>query len=169
MSGAAETTGFVPDAENTRLLRDAFGRFTTGVTIVTVAGEDGPVAITANSFSSLSLDPPLVLWSPDKGSRRFGHFAHATNYVIHVLAADQADLCFGVSKDAWTLGAHDLELNAAGVPVIPGALARFDCTREATHEGGDHVIVVGRVDRCELRDGAPLVFYAGKTVRLAQD
>ncbi|WPY94185.1 flavin reductase family protein [Limimaricola variabilis] len=169
MSAAAEITGFVPDAENTRLLRDAFGRFATGVTIVTVAGEDGPVAITANSFSSLSLDPPLVLWSPDKGSRRFGHFANATHYAIHVLSADQADLCFGVSKDAWKLGDHDLECNASGVPVIPGALARFDCTREATHDGGDHVIVVGRVDRAELRDGAPLVFYAGKPVRLAQD
>ncbi|WP_341211583.1 flavin reductase family protein [uncultured Limimaricola sp.] len=169
MSASAEITGFVPDAGNTRLLRDAFGRFATGVTIVTVAGEEGPVAITANSFSSLSLDPPLVLWSPDRGSRRFEHFAHATNYVIHVLAEGQAELCFGVSKDAWKLGEHDLELNEAGVPVIPGALARFDCTREATHEGGDHVIVVGRVDRCELRDGAPLVFYAGKTVRLAQD
>jgi flavin reductase (DIM6/NTAB) family NADH-FMN oxidoreductase RutF len=169
MSAAAEIPGFVPDAENTRLLRDAFGRFATGVTIVTVAGEDGPVAITANSFSSLSLDPPLVLWSPDRKSRRFGHFAHATHYVIHVLAAEQADLCFGVSKDAWKLGEHDLELNAEGVPVIPGALARFDCTREATHDGGDHVIVVGRVDRCEMRDGTPLVFYAGKTVRIAQD
>ena len=53
--------------------------------------------------------------------------------------------------------------------MIPGALARFDCTREATHDGGDHVIVVGRVDRCEMRDGTPLVFYAGKTVRIAQD
>ncbi|MGR3464317.1 flavin reductase family protein [Limimaricola sp.] len=169
MTARTDITGFVPDADNKRLLRDAFGRFATGVTIVTVADAAGPVAITANSFSSLSLDPPLVLWSPDKGSRRFDRFAHAQSYAIHVLAEDQAELCFGVSKDAGKLGDHALETNAAGVPVIPGALARFDCTREATHDGGDHVIVVGRVDRAELRDGAPLVFFAGKPVRLAQD
>ncbi len=165
-----ETKGFVPDAGNTRRLRDAFGRFATGVTIVTVQSEDGPIAITANSFSSVSLDPPLVLWSPDRNSRRFGYFEAADRYAIHVLAVEQADLCFAVSKDAGGLAGVELNRNSDGVPVIANCLARFDCTRVATHEGGDHIIVVGRVDRAEMRDeGEPLAFFAGKTGRFVQD
>ncbi len=165
-----QNAGFVPDAGNTRALRDAFGRFATGVTIVTVPGPDGPVAITANSFSSLSLDPPLVLWSPDKASRRFGQFVDAEHYAIHVLAAEQIDVCFAVSKDAGGLAGLPLGRNAAGVPVIENCLARFDCSRFACHDGGDHVILVGRVDRAEMRDdGEPLAFFAGKTGRFLKD
>ena len=96
-------TSFTPDAENTRLLRDAFGRFATGVTVVTAMSEDGPVGITANSFTSVSLDPPMVLWSPSKTSRRFPYFDKATHYAIHVLAAEQETLCWGFAKDAFAL------------------------------------------------------------------
>ncbi len=157
---------FEPTTQNQRNLRDAFGRFATGVTIVTVATPDGPVAITANSFSSVSLDPPLVLWSPDKSSRRFPFFAEAEHFAIHVLASDQDDLCWRVARDMWGIGAKDVAWNNEGVPVLTHYLARFDCHRHATYDGGDHDIVVGRVLRAGLREeGDALGFFKGKMNR----
>ncbi|SFR53390.1 NADH-FMN oxidoreductase RutF, flavin reductase (DIM6/NTAB) family [Yoonia tamlensis] len=154
---------FVPDANNTRQLRDAFGRFATGVTIVTVATPNGPMAITANSFSSLSLDPPLVLWAPDKGSRRFAHFAQAEHFAIHVLAADQEDLCWRIARDGAGLAEMAPATNAEGVPVLAGCLARFECRHYASYDGGDHEIVVGQVLRAAQRDdGDALTFFRGK-------
>lgn len=91
---------FIPHKDDTRTLRDAFGRFATSVTVVTCDSPDGPVCITANSFSSLSLDPPLVMWAGDRNSRRFPYFHKARHFSVHVLSADQAELCFGCSKDA---------------------------------------------------------------------
>ena len=82
-------TDFIPDETNGRLLRAAFSKFASGVTVVTAMSEEGPVGITANSFSSLSIDPPLVIWSPSVGSRRFPYFENAEYFAIHVLAADQ--------------------------------------------------------------------------------
>ena len=159
---------FVPDESNTRLLRDAFGRFATGVTIVTAATQTSVVAITANSFSSVSLAPPLVLWSPDKNSRRFSYFENATDYAIHVLATDQDDLCWNVARDAFALNDLDLNLNAEGVPVIENCLARFECTKTAVYEGGDHVIMLGQVNRAEMREeGDPLAFFKGQIGRFA--
>ncbi|SHM25665.1 flavin reductase family protein [Roseibium suaedae] len=153
---------FAPDQENTRLLRDAFGRFATGVTVVTAPSQDGPVGITANSFSSVSLDPPLVLWAPDKGSRRFQYFEAAEHYAIHVLSHEQAALCQGFARNAHAFEALDFSLNAHGVPLIHNCLARFECARFAAYEGGDHLIVLGRVVKAEMRDGDALTFFAGK-------
>lgn len=154
---------FVPDPENPRALRDAFGRFATGVTIVTVASDQGPVAITANSFSSVSMNPPLVLWSPDKSSRRFAHFAGAEHFAIHILAADQDDLCWRVAKDMHGIGAQDWVENAEGVPVLKHCLARFECRRHAVYDGGDHDIVVGEVLRASVSEaGDALGFFKGK-------
>ena len=127
---------FVPEPSNGRALRDAFGLFATGVTIVTTSGPEGCVAITANSFSSVSMEPPLVLWSPARASRRYPLFAGAEHYAIHVLAADQQDLAWAVAKDAGALLGTQLDQNAEGVPVLPACLARFDCRRHAVHEAG---------------------------------
>ena len=164
-----ERKRFIPHPENDRLLRDAFGRFATGVTIVTTAVDDGCIAITANSFSSVSLDPPLVLWSPSRKSKRFVHFVEAEHYAIHVLAADQRELAFNVAKDGGALLRAPLGTNAEGVPILDDCLARFDCARNAVHDGGDHAIVVGRVLHAELRDGDPLAFYSGKVARIDID
>ncbi|MDO6591171.1 flavin reductase [Loktanella sp. D2R18] len=159
----ATETSFVPDPSNPRQLRDAFGRFATGVTIVTVATQDGPMAITANSFSSLSLEPPLVMWAPDKSSRRYAHFAQAEHFAIHVLASDQEDLCWRVARDGAGLLANELTTNAEDVPVLSGCLARFECRRYASYDGGDHDIVVGQVLRAAQReDGDALTFFKGK-------
>lgn len=159
---------FVPAPDNTRLLRDAFGRFATGVTIVTAASEQGVVAITANSFTSVSLTPPLVLWSPDRNSRRFPYFEEARHYAIHVLAADQDDLCWQVAKDAFGLNHLQLAQNKNGVPLLENCLARFECTRSAIHDGGDHAIVLGHVDRATMREeGDALTFYKGQMGQIA--
>lgn len=155
----AET--FLPD-DDTRGFRDALGAFATGVTIVTTRGPEGPVGITANSFASVSLDPPLVLWSPAKASSRYAFFERAPFFAIHVLAEDQKDIAdaFTRSKDAfagldWTPDAQD-------VPLISGCLARFDCALQIAHDAGDHLIVVGRVLRGIRRAGAPLLFQGGR-------
>ncbi|MBC7137729.1 MAG: flavin reductase family protein [Defluviimonas sp.] len=143
-------------------LREALGRYATGVTIITAAGPQGPVGITANSFTSLSLDPPLVLWCPARSSSRFAVFAGAAHYAIHVLGADQLALCrrFAISggdvADAFEGTAPE------GQPLLPGCLARFDCRAHALHEGGDHAILVGEVLRAETRAGDPLLFWGGR-------
>lgn len=160
---------FAPDPNNPRQLRDAFGKFATGITVVTCADDTGRAAcITANSFSSLSLTPPLVMWAPDKGSRRFQIFRNAQRYAIHVLAAEQADLCRACAGDAYALRDFTYLENDAGVPLIPGCLTRFECHQVACHEAGDHVIIIGEVDKVEMRDGNALAFFAGSYGQFAQ-
>ena len=162
MQSPDQPTVFTPDADSSRKLRDAFGKFATGVTVITAPSADGPVAIVANSFSSVSLDPALVLWSVDKTARRYPYFEAADHYAIHVLAAEQQDLCQLAARDAHVLAQHPHDVNADGVPLIEHCLARFECRRVAAHEAGDHVIIVGQVQRTQMRDGAPLTFFGGQ-------
>lgn len=149
-----------------RAYRTALGAFATGVTVVTVPSADGPIGITANSFASVSLDPPLVLWSPAKESKRFKYFSDAPHFAIHVLDAHQQDICTGFTHDKaafdgldWVRGDHD-------VPHIRGCLARFECSLETTHDAGDHVIIIGRVTGASFREGLPLLFQAGRFVAI---
>lgn len=167
--GGAEMGGFTPDAANTRAFRDALGSFATGVTVVTVQGPSGPMGFTANSFASVSLDPPLVLWSVARASSRFAPFAEAEHFAIHVLAADQADLCRTFARAAGRFADDMPPRNAQGVPILNGALARFDCAVHARHEGGDHLILVGRVLNCHHAPAEPLVFSAGRMGRFVGD
>lgn len=161
---------FTPGAENDRLLRDAFGRFATGVTIVTTSHAGKAIGITANSFSSVSMDPALVLWSGSREAGRFGYFEAADHFAIHILSADQCELCWSVAKDATALQALDLAQNAEGVPLIDGALARFECSRYAMYDGGDHAIFVGQVLRASLRqEGDALAFFKGQQGRFVPD
>lgn len=158
---------FVPDAENTRSFRTALGNFPTGITVVTAQSPGGPIGMTVNSFSSVSLDPPLVLWSPAKTSSRHDMFAGATHFAIHVLGADQGDLCSRFTRGG--LGFEDLawHANPEGVPLIPGTLSRFECERASVHDGGDHSILLGRVLRAAHREGEPLCFARGAIGRFA--
>lgn len=159
---------FVPDAQNGRLLRDAFGRFATGVTVVTAASDDGCAAMTANSFSSISMDPPLVMWAPARASSRFPMFAEAAHFAVHVLAADQADLAWTVARNRNALDEAGLTQNPEGVPVLDRCLARFDCGLFAMHEAGDHMIVVGRVLRAQITEGEPLAFFGGQIAGISR-
>ncbi len=160
--GGIPQIGIVPDAANARVFRDALGRFATGVTLVTIEGPDGPMGFIANSFASLSLDPALVLWSPAKASQRYPFFATARHYAIHVLGQNHADLPARFSRGGQGFAGLDWQGNDEGVPVLPGAIARFDCVQHATHDGGDHLIIVGHVLRLSLEEGEPLVFAKGR-------
>lgn len=160
--GAPAAASFVPDLDHKRAFRDALGQFTTGVTLITVAGQSGPMGFIANSFSSLSIDPPLVMWSLARASRRFAHFATAAQFSIHVLGQDQADLLHRFSRDGAGFAGLDYSATAAGVPVLARALARFDCTLHANYDGGDHVILVGLVACVSTQMGVPLVFAKGQ-------
>ena len=151
----------IPGPETSRAFRDALGRFATGVTVITADSEIGPLGITANSFASVSLDPPLILWSPAKSSRRFAAFAEATHFAVHVIGADQMDICQRFSRDGTAFDGTDWELGTRNTPLLNGCLARFECETVATHDGGDHEIVVARVMRASWRDGLPLVFSQG--------
>lgn len=158
----ALTHSFEPTLDNSRDFRAALGRFGTGVTVVTCDTGDGPLGITANSFASVSLDPPLVLWSPAKSSSRYPFFMAADHFAIHVVAAEQAGLCMAFARDGnpfdrfdWARGDHD-------VPLLNNCLSRFECTKTAEYDGGDHSIVVARVTKVTSRDGDPLLFYSGR-------
>ena len=153
---------FSPTADTTRLLRHAFGRFATGVTIVTAKTEDGVIGMTANSFSSLSLEPALVMWSPAIESSRFKYFATTPHFAIHILSDQQKDICEAFAKNGHAFNEIHHSLNAHGVPLIDNCLARFECSHVATHPAGDHVIVVGQAEDVTFQDGKPLAFYAGK-------
>lgn len=168
MQDPNQPTVFTPDENSGRQLRDAFGKFATGITVITAASADGPVSIVANSFSSVSLDPALVLWSVDRAARRFPYFDAADHYAIHVLAAEQQDLCTQVARNVHALNDIAHAVNADGVPLLDHCLARFECRRVAAHDTGDHVIVVGQVQRTAMRDGAPLTFFAGNYGTLPQ-
>lgn len=153
---------FEPGEGTSRAFRDALGRFATGVTVVTCDSEIGPIGITANSFASVSLDPPLVLWSPAKGSRRFDAFINAEHFAIHVMAQEQAGICSGFATDGKAFGGFDWHACSKGVPLISHCLSRFECSREAVHDAGDHAIILGRVTRVSTQGGTPLMFYSGK-------
>lgn len=153
-------TSFSPK-DDPRAFRNALGRYATGVTIIT-AREDGvPIGITANSFASLSLDPPLILWSPAKASARHDAFLAADAFNVHVLAANQRHVAEAFSKSKLGFDGLDMTSNAANVPLIGGSIAVFECIKHAAHDGGDHTLIIGEVIKAARKDGAPLVFVDG--------
>lgn len=153
-------TSFDPAADSDSF-RATLGRFPTGVTAITTDSPDGPVAIIANSFASVSLDPPLVLWSPAKASHRFEYFVNSRRFAVNVLAADQRDICTAILKSKTAITDIPHHLSHCGMPLINQAVASFECTLHATHDAGDHVIIVGEVTKCHHTPGAPMVFHAG--------
>ena len=158
---------FAPTAANQRLFRNALGRFATGVAVVTAGAEaGGPVGVTINSFSSVSLDPPLVLWSLARSSSRRARFEAAERTAIHVLAEEQTAICEGFASSASAFDSGDWGGDANGTPLLEGCLARFECRKYATYDGGDHVIFVAEVVKAAMRRGGrPLVFADGGYIR----
>lgn len=151
-------------AIDTRAFRNALGCFSTGIVVVTAGAPDACRGITVNSFASLSLDPPLVLWCIAKSSRRYETFTKAAEFTVSVLAGSQREAaeCIAVAGEG-ELGDVVLEPAESGPPAVAGALAVFGCAREAVYDGGDHSIIVGRVLRFSQREsGTPLVFFRGR-------
>jgi flavin reductase (DIM6/NTAB) family NADH-FMN oxidoreductase RutF len=151
-----------------RELRDALGRFATGLTVVTTMTADGPLGITANSFASVSLEPPLVLWSPARKSWRFPAFEAASHFAIHVLSAGQRGLAERFSRPG-DLGFDGVDFTPGfgDAPLLAGCCARFECRHEAGYDGGDHLIVVGLVLRLTQADLPPLLYHRGRYRGLA--
>lgn len=152
---------FEPHDDNHRLFRDALGRFASGVTVVTAHTPQGPVGMTANSFTSVSMEPPLVLWCPAKSSSRYALFAGAKDFAIHVLAANQQKEALAFARSGTAFDAMDVDVTDRGVPIFNDCLARFECQTYGLHDAGDHSIMVGLVRHAAFRNGAPLVFSQG--------
>lgn len=152
-----------PAALPDRRFRDAMAQFATGVTIVTArATDEAFVGFTANSFNSVSLDPPLVIWSLARRSRSLAVFEGAQRYAVNVLAHDQIDLARRFSRPhADRFAGVDFRCGAAGAPLIEGCVAWLECRHHALHPAGDHMLFIGAVDACAFRPAAPLVWHAG--------
>lgn len=155
---------------DSRQLRSALGTFTTGVTVVTALDSDGTArGMTANSFSSVSLDPPLVLWSIGKDALAFNAFTCCRHFVVHVLKQGQRDLSTRfATREARSFDDLQMEHGVGGVPMFSDYLARFQCELHECLPGGDHVIVVGKVLALDHREGEPLLFYGGKYRELSE-
>jgi flavin reductase (DIM6/NTAB) family NADH-FMN oxidoreductase RutF len=153
-----------------RAFRTALGSFPTGVAVVTATRGTAPVGITVNSFTSVSLDPPLVLWCIDRKSDRYDVFTKAGGYTISVLGTCHEAVSSRLAKQGeHKLDGIELRPTKLGPPALADALAVFECSREAIHEGGDHAILIGRVLRFHRHEaGAPLVFFKGKYGALAE-
>lgn len=156
---------------DTRAFRDALGQFPTGVAVVTAAGgpETSHIGITVNSFSAVSLEPPLVLWCIDRRSRRHDPFVGAPGFTVSILSAAHK----AVSARLAGAGEHNLDglkllQTELGPPALADCLAVFECAREQVVTAGDHSVLIGRVLRFHRpEEGAPLVFFRGRYSGLA--
>ncbi|WP_171207660.1 MULTISPECIES: flavin reductase family protein [unclassified Ruegeria] len=153
---------FIPTPDQSGAFREALGCFGTGVTVVTASAPDGPRAITVNSFASVSLDPPLVLWCLAKDSNRFETFSTCSHYAIHVMAQDQQEQALNFARDGLDFSHAEWSADEAGRPVLADCLARFDCRLFDRHDAGDHLILIGHVEKVLHRKGQGLIFKRGQ-------
>ena len=153
---------FIPGPETARAFRDALGCFSSGVTVVTTVTPTGPAGMTANSFSSVSIDPPLILWSVAKATRRYASFFEAERFAVHVLADNQLDYAKQFATFGDPFDRFDWAPNDDGVPILSDYLALFDCQVAARHDAGDHTIIVGAVLGAMHHPGSALIFDQGR-------
>jgi flavin reductase (DIM6/NTAB) family NADH-FMN oxidoreductase RutF len=154
----------------TREFRDALGSFATGVCVISANPEGGePFGMTVNSFASVSLDPPLVLWSLQNDSDMYDAFEKTELFAVNILRSDQEDLSNQYAKKGdHALSAGHFEMGASGAPVMPDTLVSLECELQARHPGGDHVILIGRVlELTQRNNGQPLLFCSGSYRQLA--
>jgi flavin reductase (DIM6/NTAB) family NADH-FMN oxidoreductase RutF len=149
---------------DTAHFRQALGQFATGVTVITTRLADGTFrGLTASSFNSVSLDPPLVLWSLSNAANSMPIFTGNSHYVVNVLNASQAHLAQRFATrgiDPWE--GVDYQLSRTGQPMLQGAAAWFECHNRSRYPEGDHVIFVGEVEFCEFSPCPPLIYHAGQ-------
>lgn len=152
------------ESSNPREIRNLLGQFATGVTVITTKGKDGRnIGMTANSFSSVSLDPPLILWSLSKTAPSMPDFMDAEYFAIHVLNQNQHDISGNFAKasdDKFAQVSH--KVCERGLPIIDHVLATLVCRNVNQYEGGDHLIFIGQIEHYQFQEGAPLLFHAGK-------
>ena len=157
-----------PEAQQSaRKFRDVLGRFCTGVTVVTSMSDGEPVGMTCQSFSSVSLDPPLVLFCPAKSSRAWPRMQRAGFFCVNLLSHDQLELSNSfAAKGVDKFSGVSWRPSATGAPLLDGVLGWVDCTIYAVHEAGDHYVVIGRVMDLDVEEAPyPLLFYKGEYAR----
>ncbi len=166
-SHAAAVHSTSAEGFNTRDLRNALGSFATGVTIITTRSAPGKLhGMTANSFTSVSLNPPLVLWSSSLYAQSLPAFQEGSHFVVNILAHDQIELSNKFAKTHDDKFADvDHIIPECGAPVLIGAAAHFECRNEFRHYGGDHIIFIGHVERFAYTDKPTLLFCRGKYMR----
>ncbi len=155
-----------------RILRDALGTFATGVTVVTSLGDNGePVGLTANSFTSVSLDPPLLLVCPARSASTTSALEASDHFAINVLRSDQQHIStLFATKGTDRFSEIAFDTCEHGVPIIHDALANFECRKHAVHDGGDHLILIGEITRVRFTpDHDPLLYYGGQYRNLQTD
>jgi len=144
--------------------RQALSQFATGVTVITTRLEDGSFrGLTASSFNSVSLDPPLVLWSLGASANSMPIFSGNSHYVINVLAAGQEELALRFSRRTEDpFAGVEYDLSRTGQPILKGAVAWFECHNRSRYPEGDHVIFVGEVEECAVQPQPALLFHGGR-------
>jgi len=149
-----------------RHFRNALSQFATGVAIITTRAENGAfVGLTATSFNSVSLDPPLVLWSLGNGATSLPLFMENSHYVINILSAHQAAIADRFSRRiANRFEGVEYELSSTGLPILKGVSAWFECANRSRYPEGDHVIFVGQVEHCDANAQPGLMFHGGHYV-----
>jgi flavin reductase (DIM6/NTAB) family NADH-FMN oxidoreductase RutF len=153
-----------------RTFRETLGLFVTGVTVITTRDATGaPVGITANSFNSVSLDPPLILWSVGLNALSLSAFSEAEAFAVHILRDDQAELSQRFAKSgADKFSGLNIEFGLSNVPLLPDCAARLECRPYAKHEAGDHILFIAEVQRLASDPEAmPLVYHGGRYAELA--
>lgn len=154
-----------------RQFRAVLGQFCTGITIITTVDDGEPVGFACQSFAALSLDPPLVLFCPTKGSRSWAAIERTGKFAVNVLTEEQQAVCarFG-SREPDKFAGIDWTPSPLGSPIIDKSLAHIDCTVETVHDGGDHYVVFGRVSSMsEIKTERPLLFYRGQYTGIEPD
>ncbi len=158
------------DAQRRRL-RDVLGTFATGVTVVTARNDAGvPVGITVNSFTSVSLEPPLVLWCLGRGSSVQDAFTTGSHFAVNVLNGSQEALAkrFANKQLDQFADLEDIEQGIGGVPLLPDCIGQLQCVQRHALDGGDHLILVGEVLAIAEHPGAPLLFHRGRFAALGE-
>ncbi|MGI9425988.1 MAG: flavin reductase family protein [Hyphomicrobiaceae bacterium] len=152
-----------------RELRDVLGCFATGVAVATTCDHDGePVGLTISSFNSVSLNPPLILWSLARDARSHAAFCAASAFAINILSNEQKDVCMRFAKSSIDkFGGVAWHSGIRGIPVITDALATLECRHYRQYEGGDHTIFIGEVVHVDASEKAPLIYHRGALTGLA--
>ncbi|MGN9714451.1 flavin reductase family protein [Acinetobacter variabilis] len=159
-----QTQRFLAEEADTKQLRGLLGQFATGVTVVTTTGQDGrKVGMTANSFTSVSLEPPLILWNIAKTATNLDDFRKCEHFAINILNEQQEQTSNHFAKSAADkFNSIDQVEDVLGIPVLSDALATLVCKNYQWVEAGDHYIILGQIEHCSINSGKPLLFHNGK-------
>ena len=159
----------LPTADNAREFRNALGCYATGIAVITLKTPSGELlGLTVNSFNSVSLAPPLVVWSLANTSSALAMFEASEYYAVNVLAADQEELSQRfASRCEDRFAGLELEAGLGGAPLLPGSIARFQVRNTIRHVGGDHIVFIGEVEHFDYCDSDPLIYFGGAYRSLA--